>query len=140
MAQYLWNTFLLVVSVLAIATAFIIWKFQNRWIPYFEDYYYDISDQVESWRHGSEDGRYAFLRDREAGFSSSNFSLDENIESNDRRAGLDDKAKRAIRRIMRRDPEISFDDARALYTTQQFSRNGVGADGRPTDPRAVFFS
>lgn len=109
-------------------------------MPYVEDFYYDVSDQVESWRHGGEDGRYAFLRDREAGFSSSNFDLEENIQGHDRRAGLDDKAKRAIRRIMRRDPDITFDDARALYTTQQFARNGVGADGRPTDPRAVFFS
>ena len=82
---------------------------------------------------------YSFLRDREAGFSSSTFDLDGNIESGDTRQGLDPRAKREIARMMR-NQNITFDEARAMYTQQRFRDNDIGPDGRPTDPRAVFFS
>jgi len=80
-----------------------------------------------------------FEDDLEAGLSSDAFSLSDNIESGDSRSGLDAAAKRQILQIMKR-RNVNFDEARRIFIGQKFARNGIGADGRPTDPRAVFFS
>lgn len=80
-----------------------------------------------------------FAGDVEAGLSSSNFDLAGNIEGGDSRAGLDDNAKREILRIMQR-RRVKFDEARRIYMEQRFSAAGIGADGRPKDPKFVSFS
>ena len=85
-------------------------------------------------------GGYSFLRDQQAGLSSDTFDLSGNIESGDSRTGLNVVAKREIQKIMKSQPGMSFDNARALYTQRKFAQNNIGPDGRPTDPRAVFFS
>lgn len=80
-----------------------------------------------------------FAEDAEAGFHSSNFNLAENIEAEDSRRGLDESAKREVYRVMR-GRGVTFDEARRLVVEERFRREGVGADGRPLDKRAVMFS
>jgi len=81
----------------------------------------------------------SFSDDMEAGLSSSTFDLGTNIEGGDSRAGLDDTAKREILRIMKK-RRLNFDQARRVYLEQRFADNGIGADGRPRDPKFVSFS
>ncbi|KAK4457442.1 hypothetical protein QBC42DRAFT_279141 [Cladorrhinum samala] len=80
-----------------------------------------------------------FADDLEAGLSSSNFDLSQNIDANDSRSGLDGAAKREILLIMKK-RRMQFDDARKVYMEQKFAANGIGADGRPRDPKFVSFS
>jgi hypothetical protein len=54
------------------------------------------------------------------------------------RGGLDERAKGEIRRIMSRQ-KVSFDEARRIYMQNRFSRNNIGPDGRPRDPKFVSF-
>jgi hypothetical protein len=81
----------------------------------------------------------SFTGDIEAGFTSSDFDLASNVVEGDSRSGLDKKAKREIRRIMRK-RGVNFDEARRLYTEQRFANNNIGPDGRPRDPKFVSFS
>jgi hypothetical protein len=81
----------------------------------------------------------SFAGDAELGFTSEDFDLSGNIEDGDERAGLDDAAKREIRRIMKR-RKVNFDEARRMYTEQRFAKNDIGPDGRPRDPKFVSFS
>ncbi|CAN6674385.1 hypothetical protein TRVA0_052S01024 [Trichomonascus vanleenenianus] len=83
--------------------------------------------------------QYSFLADQDAGLSSLNFDLSTNIASGDARQGLDASAKKEIQRLMRQ-RGIDFDEAREIFTKQRFSEHGIGPDGRPLDPKAVFFS
>jgi hypothetical protein len=81
----------------------------------------------------------SFADDMEAGLSSSTFDLGTNIDGGDSRAGLDDAAKREVLRIMKK-RRLDFDQARRVYMEQRFADNGIGADGRPRDPKFVSFS
>jgi len=82
----------------------------------------------------------SFADDIEAGFSSSNFDLEENILNGDERAGLDDTDKAAISRIMAR-KKVGFDEARRILAAVRMEKNGIDPrTGRPLDPRAVMFS
>lgn len=83
--------------------------------------------------------RYSFLRDQEAGLSSESFNLSENIASGDSRQGLDANATKEIKRIMKRQ-NVTFDEARAIYTRNRMERFDINPDGRPNDPKAIFFS
>ncbi|KAI9891326.1 MAG: hypothetical protein M1814_002839 [Vezdaea aestivalis] len=81
----------------------------------------------------------SFSGDAEAGLSSSAFDLSGNIEGGDSRAGLDDTAKNEIKKIMRKQ-KLKFDEARRIYIERRFSKNNIGPDGRPRDPKFVSFS
>lgn len=81
----------------------------------------------------------SFADDMEAGFSSAHFDLAGNVAGGDARAGLDDAAKREVRRIMQQ-RRCGFDEARRIYTEQRFAKNNIGPDGRPRDPKFVSFS
>lgn len=98
------------------------------------------------WLHRLQDVPYLYQRlptsfreDVEAGFHSSNFNLAENIEAGDSRSGLDAQAKRKVLRIMKQ-RKVDFDEARRIMMEERFSREGVGADGLPRDPKFVSFS
>ena len=80
-----------------------------------------------------------FSDDIEAGLSSSNFDLTGNVEAGDSRQGLDDAAKTEVLRIMKK-RRMNFDQARKVYMENRFKANGIGADGRPRDPKFVSFS
>ncbi|KAK6349716.1 hypothetical protein TWF696_005995 [Orbilia brochopaga] len=81
----------------------------------------------------------SFTGDMEAGLTSDSFNLSQNIEDNDSRAGLDAASKREILKLMK-SKKMNFDQARTQYLTNKMAKNGIGPDGRPLDPRAVFFS
>lgn len=81
----------------------------------------------------------SFTGDIEAGLSSSTFDLRGNLESGDGRAGLDDASKAEILKIMKK-RRMTFDQARKTYMESRFLANGIGADGRPKDPKFVSFS
>lgn len=81
----------------------------------------------------------SFAGDIEAGFTSSDFDLSANVAEGDSRAGLDQRAKRAIQKIMK-SRGVGFDEARRIYTEQRFAKNNIGPDGRPRDPKFVSFS
>ncbi|KAL6695182.1 hypothetical protein J3F84DRAFT_376317 [Trichoderma pleuroticola] len=80
-----------------------------------------------------------FAGDIEAGLSSSTFDLSGNVEDGDGRAGLDDASKAEILKIMKK-RRLPFDQARKVYMENKFKANGIGADGRPRDPKFVSFS
>lgn len=80
-----------------------------------------------------------FAGDIEAGLSSSTFDLSGNVEDGDGRAGLDDESKAEILKIMKK-RRLPFDQARKVYMENKFKANGIGADGRPRDPKFVSFS
>lgn len=81
----------------------------------------------------------SFTADLEAGLSSSQFDIAANVADGDTRAGLDQNAKREVRKIMK-NRRVDFDEARRIYTEQRFARNNIGPDGRPRDPKFVSFS
>ena len=80
-----------------------------------------------------------FHSDAEAGLSSATFDLSGNITSEDDRAGLDDTSKAEVQKIMKK-KKVTFDEARRMYVEERFKKNGIGADGRPRDPKFVSFS
>lgn len=82
----------------------------------------------------------SFQADLEDGFSSNTFDLYQNIENDDARAGLDNLAKEEIYRIMNK-YKCDFDDARVIFNQERMKCNSIDPQtGKPTDPRAVFFS
>jgi len=81
----------------------------------------------------------SFTEDIEAGLSSDTFNLNQNLDGNDSRAGLDANSKREILKLMK-SKNMSFDQARTQFLKNKMAKNGIGPDGRPLDPRAVFFS
>lgn len=81
----------------------------------------------------------SFTGDLEAGLTSSQFDIAANVADGDTRAGLDQRAKQQIRKIMK-NRGVDFDEARRVYTEQRFARNNIGPDGRPRDPKFVSFS
>lgn len=85
------------------------------------------------------DSGSSFRDDAASGLQSSNFDLSGNIESGDSRGGLDDRAKREVQRVMK-SKRVNFDEARRLVVEERFRREGIGADGRPRDPKFVSFS
>lgn len=68
----------------------------------------------------------SFLADYRAGFSSNTFSLLGNIEGGDGRAGLDNKAKDQIARIMQQNEGMTFDEARKVYLDKMMLENNIG--------------
>lgn len=101
-----------------------------------------IYNAVVSFRSIFSAPRYSrlnnFASDIEEGFSSSNFDLRENVEAGDSRAGLDDRGKKEVQRIMKA-RNVGFDEARRIFIEERFGRNNIGKDGRPTDPKAFMF-
>ncbi|KAL2050774.1 hypothetical protein ABVK25_009012 [Lepraria finkii] len=81
----------------------------------------------------------SFSSDIESGFTSSDFDLQANVAAGDSRAGLDQAAKREVQKIMR-SRRVGFDEARRIYTEARFTKNNIGPDARPRDPKFVSFS
>ncbi|KAK2732684.1 hypothetical protein FQN57_002580, partial [Myotisia sp. PD_48] len=75
-----------------------------------------------------------FRGDAEAGLSSADFNLASNIEAGDSRAGLDQRGKSDVLKIMK-NKKVDFNEARRIYTEQRFAKNNIGPDGRPRDPK-----
>ncbi|KAJ5779039.1 hypothetical protein N7457_006759 [Penicillium paradoxum] len=101
---------------------------RSRWMPLVQvpDYFYH---RLPS----------SFTADLEAGLSSSQFDITANVANGDSRAGLDQQAKREVRKIMK-SQHVNFDEARRIFTEQRFAKNNIGPDGRPRDPKFVSFS
>ena len=97
-----------------------------------------VSNYIDSFRYSRLPQHTSFADDAEAGLHSSNFNLAENIEAEDSRRGLDERAKQEVYRIMKV-RRVNFDEARRMYTEERFGREGIGADGRPLDRKAVMF-
>ncbi|KAJ5092240.1 hypothetical protein NUU61_007110 [Penicillium alfredii] len=124
MTYYLF--YFLLFSVILGGTALYITR--SRWLPLLPvpDYIYQ---RLPS----------SFAADAEAGLSSSQFDIAANVADGDTRAGLDQRAKREVRKIMT-SRRVDFDEARRIYTEQRFAKNNIGPDGRPRDPKFVSFS
>jgi len=71
--------------------------------------------------------------------SSDAFDLTANVAAGDSRGGLDLQGKKEVLKIMKQE-SCSFDEARRILMEQRLAMNGIAPDGRPLDPRAVFFS
>lgn len=98
-----------------------------------------VRDYIDRFRYSRLPTSMTFTEDAEAGFHSSNFDLAGNIEAEDSRRGLDENAKKEVYRIMQR-RGIGFDEARRMVVEERFGREGIAADGRPLDRKAVMFS
>ncbi|AEO57445.1 hypothetical protein MYCTH_2315050 [Thermothelomyces thermophilus ATCC 42464] len=125
-------------TFLAFLFATILYLTRARWVPPFQDRLHKAHFPGSAYLY-SHLGPGSFEDDIEAGLSSSNFDLTGNVEGGDSRSGLDDTAKREILRIMKK-RRLKFDEARKVYMEQRFKENGIGADGRPRDPKFVSFS
>jgi Fungal protein of unknown function (DUF2015) len=79
------------------------------------------------------------MGDVEEGFTSSSFDLSGNVMEGDSRAGLDQRGKRDVQRLMKT-RGIGFDEARRVHMEQRFKKAGIAADGLPRDPKLVTFS
>ena len=121
------------ISIFFLFIATTLYFTRHVWIPHVSELQIPGRDYLYSSLPDS------FQGDVEAGLSSSNFDLATNIESGDGRAGLDDQAKSEILKIMKK-RRLKFDDARKVYMENRFNANGIGADGRPRDPKFVSFS
>lgn len=121
------------ISVFFLVVATTLYFTRHLWIPHVSEIRIPGSDYLYSTLPGT------FHGDVEAGLSSSTFDLATNIESGDGRAGLDDQSKAEILKIMKK-RRLKFDDARKAYMEGRFKANGIGADGRPRDPKFVSFS
>ena len=128
----------LVFITLVLGTALYVTR--AHWLPALQDTAYNLRDSLAG-RGSLLYSRLptSFAGDVEAGLSSSNFDLGANVEAGDSRGGLDAAAKAEILRIMKR-RRMKFDEARRVYMEQRFAANGIGADGRPRDPKFVSFS
>lgn len=71
--------------------------------------------------------------------SSDAFDLSTNVAAGDSRGGLDLQGKKEVLKIMKQE-SCSFDEARRILMEKRLAMNGIAPDGRPLDPRAVFFS
>ncbi|KAJ0108659.1 hypothetical protein N8I77_007291 [Diaporthe amygdali] len=128
MAYVLYSTvFLFLVSVTALYLT------RDRWSHLVSEIRLPGSNYLYSRLPGS------FAGDIEAGLSSTTFDLSGNVADGDGRAGLDDAAKQEILKIMKK-RRMKFDQARKVYMENRFRDNGIGADGRPKDPKFVSFS
>ncbi|KAK1598768.1 uncharacterized protein LY79DRAFT_665904 [Colletotrichum navitas] len=121
------------VSFLLLVTATALYFTRSYWLPHLPDLPFPGREYIYSRLPSS------FAGDMDAGLSSSTFDLAANVESGDARAGLDDRSKAEILKIMKK-RRLKFDDARRVYMQQRFKANGIGPDGRPLDPKAVTFS
>lgn len=121
------------VSVFFIVVVTALFLTRSRWRHLIAEIRLPGADYIYSRLPGS------FAGDIEAGLSSSNFDLTGNLESGDSRAGLDDASKAEVLKIMKR-KRMTFDQARKAYMESRFKANGIGADGRPRDPKFVSFS
>jgi len=131
-------------AFLTLITGTVLYLTRARWLESFQATIVNIQRRIEDRRFPGSSILYSrlpssFSGDAEAGLSSSNFDLTGNVEAGDSRAGLDSAAKREILRIMQR-RRLKFDEARRVYMEQRFRDNGIGADGRPRDPKFVSFS
>ena len=131
-------------SLLALVVGTILYLTRSHWLAAFSASTATLRDRLDDVRFRGQDYLYArlpstFAGDIEAGLSSTNFDLRANVDDSDGRAGLDDTAKREILQIMKR-RRLRFDEARRVYMEQRFQANGIGADGRPKDPKFVSFS
>jgi len=125
-----WGNTFMYSGMLALILALALYIFRQRWLPVWS---------TVATKFSQTTGRYSFLQDREQGFSSDTFNLGTNIESGDSRQGLDGNAKRDIKEIMTTQ-NVSFDEARAIYAKRRMQLFDIGPDGRPNDPKAIFFS
>ncbi|KAK0623221.1 hypothetical protein B0T14DRAFT_564606 [Immersiella caudata] len=137
---YLFYTFCFIAFIAGTA----LYLTRAHWVEHVQATVVNIQNRIEDRRFPGSQYLYSqlpssFSGDVDAGLSSSNFDLSGNVEAGDSRAGLDSAAKREILRIMQR-RRIQFDEARRVYMEQRFQQNGIGADGRPRDPKFVSFS
>jgi hypothetical protein len=128
---------LLSTVVFSLVLGALLYIFRARWVPVAQD----LLSQI---RIPGRDYLYSrlpttFAGDIEAGLSSDTFDLSGNVGEGDSRAGLDDASKREILKLMKK-RRIKFDEARRMYMENRFKANGIGADGRPKDPKFVSFS
>ena len=101
-----------------------------RWMPYLPHRIQDIAYSALPT---------TFMGDVESGFTSNDFDLSGNVMEGDSRAGLDQRGKREVQRLMKT-RGINFDEARRVFMEQGFKKNNIGADGLPRDPKLVTFS
>lgn len=120
-------------SLFLLVTATALFFTRSFWLPHVRDIRLPGADYIYSRLPST------FAGDMEAGLSSSTFDLSGNVEDGDSRAGLDDAAKKEVLRIMK-SRRMNFDHARKVYMENRFKANGIGADGRPRDPKFVSFS
>lgn len=124
-----WGHTLIFLSLLTLLASVLLYFTRRHWLPALQEMMDKLFRRNEN---------YSFIHDAEQGMSSQNFNLAGNITSDDSRS-LDASATREIKKMMKRH-NLSFDEARQRYITSRFSQHGIGADGMPTDPKALVFS
>ncbi|KAI0024874.1 hypothetical protein F4780DRAFT_775361 [Xylariomycetidae sp. FL0641] len=124
-------------TLAVLVTGTVLYLTRASWLPALQERLPFLASSRRPWYARLPGG--SFAEDAEAGLSSAAFDLSGNLAGGDGRAGLDDAAKTEILKIMKK-RRLPFDEARRVYTEQRFSANGIGADGRPRDPKFVSFS
>lgn len=135
------SIYLYSVALLVVVTGSALYWTRDHWQEPLIDGFYTTVDRMPWMRSISAyiPVPTTFEGDVEAGLTSTNFDLSGNVGEGDSRAGLDDESKAAILAIMKR-RRMTFDAARKVFMERRFRENGIGADGRPRDPKFVSFS
>ncbi|KAF2858173.1 hypothetical protein K470DRAFT_221849 [Piedraia hortae CBS 480.64] len=132
-------------------TATVLYVTRDKWKPYappipyltapgtIPEPLFRTSEYFNSFRYVRLPTSATFAEDAEAGLHSSTFNLAENIGDGDSRSGLDMHSKQQVYRIMKL-RGVNFDEARRIFVEERFGREGIGADGRPLDRKAIMFS
>lgn len=119
-------------SAILILVGSLLYYTRSYWLPYLPTGYRDRL------------GRYmtlpSFAHDIEAGLTSDDFDLTQNVESGDDRYGLDGTSRREIKQIIK-SKKCTFDQARLIHLQDKMRAAGIDPQtGLPRDSKFVSFS
>lgn len=124
--------FLYTVSVILILVASILYYTKNYWANLLPRHFRD--------RLGHYIPLPSFEHDIEAGLTSTDFDLSQNLEDGDDRFGLDAASRREIKRIIK-SKKCNFDQARLIFLQDKMRKAGIDPQtGLPLDSKFVSFS
>lgn len=131
--------FKLIFAVVSVVVILIAFHFRKS----IKAFYIKHKDStIQRWTNGHYfrlGNQPSFQEDIQAGFSSSTFDLEANVNDlNDTRAGLSEPAKTSIRLLMST-KGLTFDAARLEYTQQHMNDNDIDSLGVPRDPKLIRF-
>lgn len=121
------------VFLLCIAIGSLLYFTRNHWTPLLP---LEIQRRIS---HYIAIPQHSFTDDMEAGFTSSEFDLSQNVNDSDDRHGLDTEARKEVKRIMKT-KKCTFDQARLIFLQDKMRRAGIDPmTGLPTDRKFVSF-
>ena len=121
------------VFLLCVAISSVLYFTRNHWVPLLPT---QLQSQIAQYVAIPQ---HSFTDDIEAGFTSSEFDLSQNVNDSDDRHGLDSAARKEVKRIMK-SKKCTFDQARLIFLQDKMRRAGIDPmTGLPVDRKFVSF-